>query len=111
MGPKFSPRARKLILGSLIVLIIAYVSFGVFIWRSMNRPPEAFAKVMSKMPGPVVFMLFPFETLWTHARAGTLNVGDVAPDFSLVTLDKTGRVQLSALNRQRPVVLIFGSYT
>ena len=106
-----SARAQKLILGSLIVLIIAYISFGVFIWRAMNRPPEAFARVMSKMPGPVVFLLFPFETLWTHARAGTLHVGDVAPDFSLVKLDKTGRVQFSALNHQQPVVLIFGSYT
>jgi peroxiredoxin len=96
---------------SFIALIFAYVSFGVFIWRSMNRPPEAFARVMSKMPGPVVFLLFPFETLWTHARLGLLNVGDVAPDFSLIKLDKTERVRLSALNYQRPVVLIFGSYT
>ena len=34
-----------------------------------------------------------------------------APDFSLLKLDKTERVQLSALNKQQPVVLVFGSYT
>jgi len=39
--------------------------------------------VMAKMPSPVPFLLFPFETLWTRARAETLNVGDPAPDFSL----------------------------
>ena len=64
-----------------------------------------------EMPGPVPFLLFPFETLWTHARAGNLQVGDAAPDFSLLKLDKTERVQLSALNKEQPVVLVFGSYT
>jgi peroxiredoxin len=41
-----------------------------------------------------------------------LRVGDLAPDFSLMRLDKTASVQLSALTAQgHPVVLIFGSYT
>ena len=40
-------------------------------------------RVMAKLPNPVPFLLFPFETLWTRARAETLNVGDPAPDFSL----------------------------
>jgi len=63
------------------------------------------------MPGPVPFLIFPFETAWMHARAGTLRVGDQAPDFSLLKLDKSERVQLSALSQQQPVVLVFGSYT
>jgi peroxiredoxin len=46
-----------------------------------------------------------------HARAGTLQVGDAAPDFSLQKLDHTGSVQLSAMVKQQPVVLVFGSYT
>jgi hypothetical protein len=66
---------------------------------------------MTKLPGPVPFLLFPFETLWTQARAGTLKVGDPAPDFSLQKQDKSETIQLSALNKQRPVVLVFGSYT
>lgn len=77
----------------------------------MHQPPEKFGRVMAKMPGPVPFLLYPFETLWTHARAGTLNVGDRAPDFSLNKLDKSGIIQLSELNQRQPVVLIFGSYT
>ena len=75
------------------------------------QPPEEFGKVMSRMPGPVPFLLFPFETLWVRARAGQLNIGDSAPDFNLSKVDKTAHIQLSALNQQQPVALIFGSYT
>ena len=82
------------------------------IYSVMRRPPEAFARVMAKIPGPVAFLVFPFETMWKQARAGTLHVGDPAPDFSLAKLDHTDRVQLSSLTAQgKPVVLIFGSYT
>ena len=78
----------------------------------MRQPPETFAHFMSRIPGPVAFLVLPFETLWTHARAGALQVGDPAPNFSLMKLDKSSTVQLSSLTAQgRPVVLIFGSYT
>ena len=78
----------------------------------MRRPPERFASVMAKIPGPVPFLVFPFETLWLRARSGVLHTGDAAPDFTLTKLDKSGQVQLSSLTAQgRPVVLIFGSYT
>jgi len=108
---RLTPRARKLLLSFLIALVVVYVALGAFIWRAMHRPPEAFASVMAKMPGPVVFLAYPFETLWTRTRAGTLNIGDPAPDFTLTKVDKSGSVQLSALNQQQPVVLVFGSYT
>ena len=106
-----SPTARKRLGIAGVVLVVAYLAFGSYIWWAMNQPPETFGRVMAKMPGPVPFLLFPFETFWTRARAGHLQVGDVAPDFSLLKLDKTERVQLSALNKQQPVVLVFGSYT
>ena len=108
---RLSPRVRKLTLIALIAIVVTYAAFGAFMWRTMRQPPEDFARVMARMPGPVVFLLFPFETLWTQARAGTLQVGDPAPDFSLLKVDHTGSVQLSALNKQQPVVLVFGSYT
>jgi hypothetical protein len=37
--------------------------------------------------------------------------GDLAPDFELPLVDDGGTVQLSALLRERPVALVFGSYT
>jgi hypothetical protein len=77
----------------------------------MHQPPETFAEAVARMPQPVIFLLYPFETLWTHARAGRLNLGNPAPDFSLLKVDKSERVQLSAVNLHRPVVLVFGSYT
>lgn len=108
---KLSVKAKKRLLRIFVVLAIVYFSIGGYIWWAMHQPPEQFAKVMSRMPGPVPFILFPFETLWLRARAGHLNVGDQAPGFSLVKLDKTDHVQLSELNKQQPVVLVFGSYT
>ena len=101
----------KLLLRLFVGLVVVYFAFGAFIWWSMRQPPEKFGRIMAGIPGPVVFMLYPFETLWTHARAGSLSVGDRAPDFQLMAQDHSGPVQLSALNNQRPVVLIFGSYT
>ncbi len=92
-------------------LMVIYFAFGGFIWWAMHQPPEKFGRVMAKMPGPVPFLLYPFETLWTRARAGTLHVGDPAPDFSLLKLDKSGSVHLAELNQRQPVVLVFGSYT
>jgi hypothetical protein len=78
----------------------------------MLQPPDTFGRFMAKVPGPVAFLVLPFETLWTRARAGGLRVGDLAPDFSLTKLDKSAQMQLSTFTAQRrPVVLVFGSYT
>ena len=37
--------------------------------------------------------------------------GDVAPDFELPSLDGDGTVRLADLLAERPVALVFGSYT
>jgi len=103
--------SRRWLARILVSVVVLYAAFVGFIWRCMRQPPEAFARVMAKMPGPAVFLLAPFETLWTHARAGPLQPGDTAPDFALLKLDKGGQVQLSSLTAQQPVVLVFGSYT
>jgi len=93
-----------------VVAVFWIIGCGV-IYSEMRKPPEAFGHFMTKIPAPVAFMAFPFETLWTRARAGTLNIGDRAPDFTLSKIDHSGQVQLSSLNQSQPVVLIFGSYT
>ena len=84
----------------------------VALYGVMRKTPEQFGQVMAKIPGPVPFLVLPFETLWMRARAGRLQVGSTAPDFMLTKLDKSGQVQLSSLTaQQKPVVLVFGSYT
>jgi hypothetical protein len=103
---------RKVLLKVLIGLALIWLVVCGALYHVMRQPPEKFAGVMARIPGPVAFFVLPFETLWIHARAGDLRKGDVAPDFSLAKLDKSGQVQLSALTAaHRPVVLVFGSYT
>jgi hypothetical protein len=102
---------RALVRAFAVIALIWVLACGA-LYEIMRQPPETFARFMAKLPGPVPFLLFPFETLWTHARAGGLQVGDPAPDFSLMKLDRSASVQLSTLTAQgRPVALIFGSYT
>jgi hypothetical protein len=108
---RLSLKARRILGRGLPILLLVYALCTGLIWWAMRQPPETFARVMARIPGPVAFLLFPFETLWTHARAGDLKIGDPAPDFSLLKQDKSGTVQLSSINRQQPVVLVFGSYT
>ena len=103
---------KKAIVVAFCVIAAFWVLGCTALYRVMRQSPDHFGRVMAKMPGPVPFLLFPFETLWTHARAGRLQVGSFAPDFSLTKLDKSAQVQLSSLRAQnRPVVLVFGSYT
>jgi hypothetical protein len=107
-----NPAVIKTVIASCILLAVLWGLGCGALYRIMLRPPEAFAGFMAKLPGPVPSLLFPFETLWMRARSGTLHPGDPAPDFSLAKLDKTAHVQLSTFSaQQRPVVLIFGSYT
>ena len=104
--------AKKPLITTVCIIAIVWLAACAAIYHVMRQPPERFAGVMAKIPGPVAFMVLPFETLWKHARAGTLEVGDAAPDFTLTKLDKTDHVQLSSLTAQgKPVVLVFGSYT
>lgn len=106
------PRRRwlKITARVLVVVFVLWVGFVAYMWRIMHRSPDGFARVMMHLPWQV-FLICPFETMWTHARAGTIHVGDAAPDFSLHKLDKTGDIRLSDLTQKQPVVMIFGSYT
>ena len=101
-GPRLAKTAASLaVLYSLLV--------GAF-YYAMKQPPEAFSRVMMHI-GPAPFLLFPFETMWKHARSGVLQTGDAAPDFRLPLLDGSESVALSSFRGNRPVVLVFGSYT
>ena len=101
---------RRILFRVSIGIAVAYLFFTGYILWAMHQPPETFGRVMSRMPG-AAYLILPFETMWTQARAGRLQTGDPAPDFSLLKLDKSDKVQLSALSSRQPVVLVFGSYT
>ena len=107
-----SRSVKKAVVATVCVFAALWVICCVALYGVMRQTPEQFGRVMAKIPGPVPFLIFPFETLWMHARAGTLQVGSPAPDFALLKLDKTAQVRLSTLtSQQKPVVLVFGSYT
>src|SRR4030095_7499148 len=96
----------RLILG----LLSAYLLMLAGLFGLMLLPPARFAKAISRMPEPL-FAVLPLEPLWLLARTGHLKVGAGAPDVGLPTLDNTSRVRLSSFRGEKPVVLVFGSYT
>jgi hypothetical protein len=105
-----SRRSKRITAIALSVVFVLWLGLVGLMWGEMHRPPEVFARFMSHMPWQI-FLVVPFETLWTRARAGSIAPGDSAPDFSLEKVDKSGSLSLSELNQGRPVVIIFGSYT
>jgi hypothetical protein len=102
-------RAKRLIgIGLGLVGLYGAATAGLF-W-AMCQPPDRFGSIMKHVPMPSMLLL-PFRPLWMIARAGHLQVGDAAPDFELLTHDKSQTVRLSDFRGEKPVVLVFGSYT
>jgi peroxiredoxin len=100
----------RIALRILLTLVAVYAVLVAGLAFAMRQPPDKFGAIMAKMP-MVAFIALPFEPLWMNARAGHLQVGDAAPDFALKTPDGAAEVQLSSFRGQKPVVLVFGSYT
>ena len=103
-------RRKKITLISVATFLVVYVTFGSYVFMALHRPPKQVAAFLDRVPMPL-FFAYPFPWMWNHARAGHLQPGDLAPDFELATDEGDGRVKLSDHRGERPVVLIFGSYT
>src|SRR5271169_6207813 len=104
--PVWMRRLLKISASALALWLV----FSVALFAVMCQPPVVFNHVMAKTP-MVAFLVLPFETLWLQARSGSLRVGDVAPDFTLKTSDRSAEVSLASFRGQKPVVLVFGSHT
>ena len=105
------PKAVTWLVRGVAVLAVAYVAFFATILGAMLQPPERFGQIMKRAPAALVWGLLPGPRMWLWARSGHLSEGEMAPDFTLSTAERTSRVTLSAHRGQRPVVLVFGSYT
>jgi hypothetical protein len=102
---KWLPRA-------LVTLVVCYLVLFGTVTAAMLQTPERFGAFMKHMPPAIVWGGLPASRMWLWARRGALAKGDSAPDFSLRTAkDRGQRVGLSSYRGQRPVVLVFGSYT
>ena len=110
------PEAKKTnstwkVLARILVAIAAlYAALTMLLFGVMLQSPDRFAATMKHVPWPV-FAALPFKPLWKVARAGQVSVGDMAPDFALESPDHKSSFRLSSLRGEKPVVLVFGSYT
>jgi len=103
-------RIRQLAAACLVLVVLLWGVATAALYTAMRQPPETFGRIMSHVPG-MAMMALPFKPLWMSARAGRLQLGDAAPDFSLPVLRGEHTVTLSDEYRHKPVVLVFGSYT
>ena len=101
----------KWLLRVFVVVAVLYATLFAVVGVAMTRPPVQFGQFMKRMPPALVWGLLPAQQMWMRARAGTLAVGQEAPDFTLPRLKSSGEVTLSSFRGSRPVVLVFGSYT
>jgi hypothetical protein len=92
------------------VCFVGWLSLVAYVNWAMHQPPEVFGHVMARMPMPAYFVL-PFETLWSRARKGQLSVGDTAPGLTVKKLEDHTPTELASLWAEKPIVLVFGSYT
>jgi hypothetical protein len=101
----------KWLLYAAAALVVAYGVLFAVVLSAMLAPPERFGQFMKRMPGALIWGVLPASRMWLWARSGDLAPGVPAPDFSLVRQGRSDRVTLSSYRGQRPVVLVFGSYT
>jgi hypothetical protein len=99
----------------VVRIVIAAVALyataaGALAW-AMVQTPERFGQIMTHVPMVVAWGVLPGPRIWSWARSGHLAEGDEAPAFTLPTLDHSDRVSLATHRGQRPVVLVFGSYS
>ena len=100
-----------LVLILVFILAIAYALFFGIVLAAMLQPPERFGAFMRHVPAILVWGALPASRMWLWARRGRLTPGDQAPEFTLSTSDRRSRITLANFRGQRPVVLVFGSYT
>ncbi len=103
---------KSWLIRTALVVVAVYVLALAGFFAVMHLPPVQFAGVVAKLPRRAMYVFGPaFPHMWRVARAGHLAVGEPAPDFDLETYDHKSRVRLSSFRGQKPVVLVFGSYT
>jgi len=78
------------ILGVLFVTVFAALSYMA------GSPKDAYGMVRYALP---------------HMHRGTLKVGSDAPDARIVALDGVSRFHIRERTLDRPLVLVFGSFT
>ena len=105
----YRQNAMKKLRKVIWIFAAAYLALMAGLFVVMHRP-ILFGETMRHVPDPLM-MAVPFKQLWFLARAGNVQVGDMAPAFTLPTANRQASVSLASFRGQKPVVLVFGSYT
>ncbi len=82
---------RKIIIAVLAVAIVAVAGFFAY-WKALEH-------------GLIRYNQYDIRS------EGMLEEGDLAPDLELASVDGSGAKRLSELWAEKPLVLVFGSYT
>ncbi|HVR29767.1 MAG TPA: hypothetical protein VMS86_09570 [Thermoanaerobaculia bacterium] len=85
----------KAIRSAVIAVVIVAVASGAFFLARREAMKRAIIKIGK----------------YDIRSEGNLVEGDLAPDIELERLDGAGRTRLSELWAEKPLVLMFGSYT
>jgi hypothetical protein len=101
---RWGRRAGWTLLGVLVVYVAALAAMFVV----MCQPPQRFGHIMAYVPMPAMAIV-PFEPMWNVARGGPARLGEMAPDFTLPTVNHKAQVSLVSFRGKQPVVLVFGS--
>jgi hypothetical protein len=75
-----------------VLLLAAFIALSVM----AGSPKDAYGMVRYALP---------------HMHRGTLKVGSDAPDVRIVALDGVSRFHIRERTHDRPLVLVFGSFT
>ena len=102
--------ALRILAAGLVAAALSWTVATAALYAAMRQTPDRFGAIMAHVP-TFAMMVLTFRPLWMSSRAGHLALGDPAPDFALPMLHGGRVVKLSEEIRQKPVVLIFGSYT
>ena len=54
-----SASKKKWAIRVFVIFVVLYSAYATYIVWAMRQPPETFARVMSRMPGPAVFLTLP----------------------------------------------------
>lgn len=68
---EFRPK-RALVRAFLVIALLWALACGV-LYEVMRQPPETFARFMARIPGPVAFLVLPFETCLQN-QAGSIRL-------------------------------------
>ena len=75
-----------------VLLVAAFIGLSVM----AGSPKDAYGMVRYALP---------------HMHRGTMKVGSDAPDARIVALDGVSRFHIRERTHERPLVLVFGSFT